>query len=69
MKGEVIIVNESLRVASTDFTSSSSATQTDNWEAYTKHDYAVFNPTHTWIEFINRLLGAFSRLGNFITYL
>ena len=28
------------------------------WEAYTKHDYAIFNPFHTWVEFINRLLGA-----------
>jgi len=28
------------------------------WRPYTKHDYAVFNPVHTWVEFINRLLGA-----------
>ena len=28
------------------------------WSAYTKHNYATFVPAHTWIEFINRLLGA-----------
>lgn len=27
------------------------------WSRYTRHDYAVFNPVHTWIEFLNRLLG------------
>lgn len=27
------------------------------WTKYTRHDYTVFNPVHTWIEFINRLLG------------
>ncbi len=55
-KGQVIILNESLKVASQDFTSS----ETYNpiyWKKYEKHDYAVFNATHTWIEFLNRLLG------------
>lgn len=66
-EGEVIILNESLRVASTDFTSSARY-QTENWEAYTKHDYAVFNPTHTWIEFINRLLGALAGLATLLLF-
>lgn len=66
-EGEVIIVNESLRVASIDFTSSARY-QTENWEAYTKHDYAVFNPTHTWIEFINRLLGALAGLATLLLF-
>lgn len=30
----------------------------DDWEKYTKHDYAVFNAAHTWTEYINRLMGA-----------
>jgi len=32
------------------------------WQPYDKHDYAVFNPVHTWVEFINRLIGAFTGL-------
>ena len=63
--GQVIIVEESLRVASKDFISKDFYKES-NWEAYTKHDYAIFNPTHTWIEFINRLLGALAGLATLI---
>lgn len=58
-KGQMIIVNEALLVATTDF-SSSSEFNPEYWRTYDKHDYATFNPTHTWIEYINRLLGALS---------
>jgi cytochrome c oxidase assembly protein subunit 15 len=54
-----------LRVAAEDFTSKENY-NASNWEAYTKHDYAVFNPTHTWIEFINRLLGALAGLATLL---
>lgn len=60
-RGNIIIVDESLVVAISDFTSSHVFDES-NWEAYTKHDYAIFNPVHTWIEFINRLVGAFTGL-------
>ena len=63
--GQVIIVEKSLRVAAEDFTSKENY-NASNWEAYTKHDYAVFNPTHTWIEFINRLLGALAGLATLL---
>lgn len=56
-KGQIIIRDEALLVAKTDFTTSDKFTP-DNWEPYTKHDYAVFNPSHTWTEYINRLFGA-----------
>ncbi|SFF58441.1 MULTISPECIES: COX15/CtaA family protein [Salegentibacter] len=56
-KGQVIIVDETLKVAATDFTSEEKYSE-ENWETYTKHDYAIFNPAHTWVEYINRLAGA-----------
>ncbi|NHF61288.1 heme A synthase [Flavobacteriaceae bacterium TP-CH-4] len=64
-KGQVIIVDESLQVAKEDFNTGSTYSEA-NWEPYTKHEYALFNPWHTWIEFINRLLGALAGLATLI---
>ncbi|MDG1762335.1 MAG: COX15/CtaA family protein [Flavobacteriaceae bacterium] len=66
--GQVIIIRESLRVAREDFKSKTAYLES-NWEPYTKHDYAIFNPTHTWIEFINRLLGALAGLATLLLLL
>jgi len=60
-KGQVIIREEGLLLARTDFTAGP-AFEPGNWEPYTRHDYAVFNAAHTWTEYINRLLGALSGL-------
>jgi cytochrome c oxidase assembly protein subunit 15 len=67
-EGQVIIKNKALLVAKSDFISSNSFSET-NWGKYTKHDYAIFNPIHTWIEFINRLLGAVAGVVCFITFI
>lgn len=60
-EGQVIIVNESLKVAASNFTSNETYKES-NWKNYEKHDYAIFNPTHTWVEYINRLFGALAGL-------
>lgn len=60
-EGQIIIVEESLMTAEVDFTTGASYNP-ENWVKYTKHDYAIFNPWHTWIEYINRLLGALAGL-------
>lgn len=64
-KGQVIIVDEALRVAKESFSTSTSY-DANNWAPYTKHDYAIFNPIHTWTEFINRLFGALAGLGTLV---
>ena len=57
-KGEMIILNsENLYTATKDF-KSNEFIKLSNWSLYEKHDYVVYDPVHTWIEYINRLIGA-----------
>jgi heme a synthase len=67
-KGQVIIKNEGLLVAKSDFVSTTTFSES-NWEPYTKHDYAIFNPAHTWIEYINRLFGALAGIACLVTFI
>ena len=57
-KDEMIILNsENLYTATKDF-KSNELINLSNWSLYEKHDYVVYDPVHTWIEYINRLIGA-----------
>lgn len=58
-QGQMIIMNDMLMVAKEDFVSAAYYEKT-YWKRYDKHDYATFVVSHTWIEYINRLLGALS---------
>ena len=60
-KGQIIILNEELRVANGNFESSKTFSDR-NWGFYTQHDYAIFDPYETWIEYLNRLLGVVAGL-------
>lgn len=65
-QGQMIIHDESLWTANADFVSGASL-DLGNFTRYTKHDYAVFNATHTWTEYINRLFGALAGLAVLLT--
>ena len=67
-EGQMIIYDEQLWSANHNFISSEVFNK-DNWTLYTKHDYAIFNTFHTWMEYINRLIGAISGLLTFIMFL
>ena len=55
-KGQMIIYKDELKISKNNFTSGLDFDH-KNWEDYSKHDYSKFNPLHTWVEFINRLIG------------
>ena len=62
-KGMMVIHNDTLWRA-TDTFKSGVVFDRNNWEKYPKHDYSKFVVYQTWVEYINRLLGAL--LGIFI---
>jgi len=67
-KNQIIIIEDELFFAVDDFRSAD-ILNTNNWEKYTKHDYAKFNVYHTWIEYINRLIGAIAGISVLILFI
>lgn len=63
-KNQVIIIDEKLWVANSDFRTKETFNK-NQFRPYTKHDYAIFNAVETWIEYINRLVGALAGLAVF----
>jgi heme a synthase len=63
-ENQVIIKDEKLLVANSDFKTAESF-DGSQFRSYTKHDYAIFNATQTWIEYLNRLAGALAGLAVF----
>jgi cytochrome c oxidase assembly protein subunit 15 len=53
-EGQMIVRNDTLWVANESFISSQQF-ENIHWHKYPKHDYAIFNVLHTWVEYINRL--------------
>ncbi|MDY0780362.1 COX15/CtaA family protein [Tenacibaculum sp. IB213877] len=58
-KGTIIVKDEALFVAESDLKTSREF-NLNNWNKYTKHNYAKFNKYHTWTEYINRLASVLS---------
>lgn len=67
-KGQVIINNNKLWVANSNF-KTNDIYNANQWQEYTKHDYAEFNPYHTWVEYINRLCGALAGISCLILFI
>ena len=66
-KNQIIIIDETLFYANDKFKSKNKF-EMSNWSEYTKHDYSKFNVYHTWIEYINRLIGAIAGLSVLILF-
>lgn len=62
-KGMMVIVNDTLWRARQDFVSTEIFDRS-HWEKYPKHNYSKFIVYQTWVEYINRLMGAL--LGLFV---
>lgn len=66
-KGQMVILNDTLWVANAAIPSAGAFNRAE-WHKYEKHNYARFDVTETWIEYINRLLGAFTGLPVFLLF-
>ncbi len=67
-KGQMIIKEKKLWVAQGNFTTAQQFSPS-NWAEYTKHSYALYNPVHTYIEWVNRMVSVFVGLFMILTVL
>ena len=67
-KNQIIIIDKNLYYSVKSFNSKEDFNKS-NWNKYTKHDYSKFNVYHTWIEYINRLIGALAGLSVLMLFL
>ena len=67
-KNQIIIIDKNLYYSVKSFNSKEDFNRS-NWNKYTKHDYSKFNVYHTWIEYINRLIGALAGLSVLMLFL
>ena len=58
-EGQMVLFNDTLWVAQDSVFASNEFNRAE-WIKYPRHDYAYYNPVHTWIEYLNRLIGALS---------
>ena len=67
-KGQVIQIDKVFHYAKQDFTSGGRL-NIINWKKNTTHEYNTFNVTHTWIEYINRLLTVVAGIPIFLLFI
>ncbi len=57
-QGVMVIYNNQLYVSRYEIEQHRDEFRDSEWEKYKKHDYAIYKPEHTIIEYLNRLCGA-----------
>ncbi|MDA1382986.1 MAG: COX15/CtaA family protein [Bacteroidetes bacterium] len=68
-EGRMVIERDTLWVATQDHISQKGGLNAHIWEPYTRHSYATFNVSHTWIEYLNRLAGALAGIPILILFI